>query len=89
MPVLDYIIITLICLIIICMYPLLTTDRYGDKPKVYSIGYIIIFVALAFVPYFNLFLGITLLIVYVMSRAFGDLKLKHNKFTKKWFGVSD
>lgn len=86
---LDYIIISFLCLLTVCIYPLLTTDRYGNKPKVYSVGYIIIFIALSFVPYFNIVLGISLIVVYVALRSIGDLKLKHNKFTKKWFGVTD
>lgn len=89
MPPLDYIVIVLVCIILICMFCFLTTDEYGDKPKIYSKGYVILFVLLSFIPYFNFFLAIVLLTLYVIARACGELQLKRNKFTKKWFGVGN
>lgn len=89
MPFLDYIIVVIICIILICVYAFLTTDEDGDKPKIYSKGYIILFTLLSLIPYFNVFVGIALLVIYIMLRAAGVLKLKHNKFTEKWFGVNN
>lgn len=89
MPPLDYIVIVLVCIILICMFYFLTTDKYGNKPKAYSRGYVILFILLSFIPYFNFFLAIVLLAIYIMARVYGDLLLKRNKFTKKWFGVGN
>ena len=71
------------------MYAFLTTDEDGDKPKIYSKGYIILFALLSLIPYFNIFIGVVLLAMYILLRAAGIVKLKHNKFTEKWFGVTD
>lgn len=89
MPLFDYFLIVFVCILFICMFIFLTEDEWGKKPKIYSRGYVILFGIASFVPYFNVFLGIFLFLGYICSRGCGVLKLKHTKFTEKWFGVEE
>lgn len=85
----DYALTVLICILCICAFLFLTETEYGEKPKIYSRGYVILFGIASFVPYFNVFLGIFLFLGYICSRGCGVLKLKRTKFTEKWFGVEE
>lgn len=89
MPTLDYLLVVFACILFICMFLFLTEDEWGEKPKIYSKGYVILFVLISFVPYLNFFLAIVLFILYIMMRVTDTLRLKHTKFTEKWFGVTD
>lgn len=71
------------------MFIFLTENEWGEKPKIYSKGYIIVFVLMSFIPYLNFVLAIALFIIYIITRGSGILRLKHTKFTEKWFGVTD
>ena len=71
------------------MFVFLTEDEYGEKPKIYSKGYIVVFVLMSFVPYLNILLAMALFLIYIGTRGTGVLRLKHTKFTEKWFGVSN
>lgn len=89
MPLFDYLLIVFVCILFICMFIFLTEDEWGNKPKIYSKGYVILFVLMSFVPYLNAFLAIVLFALYIVTRGTDTLHLKHTKFTEKWFGVTD
>ena len=71
------------------MFIFLTEDEWGEKPKIYSKGYVILFGLASFIPYFNTLFAMALIFTYIMLRANSVLKLKRTKFTEKWFGVTD
>lgn len=89
MPTLDYILVVFACILFICMFIFLTEDEYGEKPKIYSKGYVILSGIMSFIPYLNFVLAVALFIIYLIARGTGTLCLKHTKFTEKWFGVTD
>lgn len=89
MPTLDYLLLVFACILFICMFVFLTEDEYGEKPKIYSKGYIVVFVLMSFIPYLNIILAVVLFILYIAARGTDTLRLKHTKFTEKWFGVTD
>jgi len=89
MSTLDYILVVFACILFICMFIFLTEDEYGEKPKIYSKGYVILFGIMSFVPYLNLIFAIVLFFTYLFARGSSTLRLKHTKFTEKWFGVTD
>ena len=65
----------------------MTVDGWGDKPKVYSIGYTVLFCILFLVPVLNFVLVTIEIVSYVALRFNDELKLKSTKFTRKWFGI--
>lgn len=89
MPPLDYLLFVFVCILFICMFIFLTENEWGEKPKIYSKGYVILFVFMSFVPYLNVVLAIVLPIIYIMARVTDTLRLKRTKFTEKWFGMSN
>ena len=58
------------------------TDGGTPFPKK---GHVVLMSILAFLPYYNLAQLLEIFIVYVLSRIFGTIKLKENKFTNFWF----
>lgn len=89
MSLFDYLLCAFVCILFICMFIFLTEDEWGEKPKIYSKGYVILFGLASFIPYFNTLFAMALMFTYIMLRANGVLKLKHTEFTEKWFGVTD
>lgn len=50
-------------------------------------GHIILLVITSFIPIWNLVQFCIMIAVYLAARISGDLDLKSNRFTRKWFDI--